>query len=287
MTSKYWHPVPPSLVTANSTRLGELILADTVGFRVGMLALVQAATLPSIMLEVKGVFSKNNIELGPNDGNFKTRTNVSAYTLALGANLSAPVQPATSTPIPDQENLSFEELPIRARRVFQVDPYGNPYTLTNPIPVELSNGTIDIGDVSIFYGNNELVVNADGSINVNVVETPIAGQIERSIFNEVTGVANGIQTQIVFYTVPALKTAVLHRIVSSGDNFARFDVYLNGVLFDTQRTWFGSFNSSFEYTTGTNSGIVLNAADTIAIKVLHTRPFLGVFDARIQVLEIT
>ena len=133
----------------------------------------------------------------------------------------------------------------------------------------------------------------DGSLIGNigdalkVVEGPITGQTEKVIYNEVTSVANSVQTQVAFYTVPVSKTAVLRRVSVSGDNFARFDVLLNGNPIDTKRTWFSDFNANFEFIASANSGLTLNASDVISVQVLHTRPFVGSFEARIQVLEIS
>lgn len=135
---------------------------------------------------------------------------------------------------------------------------------------------------------DKLKVNADGSVNVNIVSAPVTGHTVVSKYNEVSSVASGVQTTIVSYTVPALKTAILERIDTAGQNVGRYDVFVNGVAFDTQITYFGgSFNALFEYSTGTSDGFTLNAGDIVAVKILHTSVFVGNFTGRIQVLEIS
>lgn len=148
------------------------------------------------------------------------------------------------------------------------------------VVINASTDNIAIADAT---SGNKLKVNVDGSINVT--ETATNG-LEKNLYNGITSVAGGIQTQIVSYTVPVSKTATLHRIEVSGDNYARYDVFYNGNIISTKRTWYSNFNANFEYITRSDDGISLIAGDVISIKVLHNRPYFGAFESRIQVLEI-
>ena len=105
------------------------------------------------------------------------------------------------------------------------------------------DGTVSIGDVHILGpapDNNELIVNNDGSINVNVVETPIAGNTVKNIYNEVNAVVSGAITTLVQYTVPIITGSILYRVSVSGENIAKYMLFVNSVQIDTRRTYYGS-----------------------------------------------
>lgn len=131
---------------------------------------------------------------------------------------------------------------------------------------------------------HELKVNTDGSLNVNVIST--TNGITKNIFNEITGIVNGISTLLVTYTVPVGKKTVLEKIAVSGSNIAKFEVYINSNKIDVQRTYFSSpLNTTFDYSTG-NGGYTLSALDNLTITVIHNRPSLGDFEGRIQINEV-
>jgi hypothetical protein len=60
----------------------------------------------------------------------------------------------------------YDNEPSTALRNVLVNKYGAYYDATNPLPVAF-DGTIEVGDVSIVQGGNTMVVNPDGSINVD------------------------------------------------------------------------------------------------------------------------
>jgi hypothetical protein len=96
-----------------------------------------------------------------------TQVNLSAYTVAAGAFIYQDQQARVTIPPPDIIQAVYEQEPVVAVRVLDVDQLGNPYSPTNPLPVAF-DGTIDIGDVSIVQGGNTLVVEPNGTINVNL-----------------------------------------------------------------------------------------------------------------------
>jgi len=106
-------------------------------------------------------------------------------------------------------------------------------------------------------------------------------------YNEVTGVASSITTQVVTYTVPLSKTAVFQKASVSGENIAKFTLLFNSVVVDTRRTFFGSMNEIFDFLSWDNNGTQLVAGDNVQIQVLHTRPTVATFEARLQILEIS
>lgn len=283
-------PVLPILFTANGGAQGQIQLSTTLGLFVKQEVILNANTLEPLNVQIKQVLSDTQILVGHPTANIQHRMDVSAYTLAKNANLSAVKQRKSTLPNEERLYASYIQEPSNSWRVTPVDSFGNSIDNTNPLPVSFEGG-ISIANVGIIGpdpDNNRLDVNTDGSINVNIVSAPITGHLVRSIFNEVLSVPSGFETLIVSYTVPIGSSAILERSDTSGDNVARFNVYLNGSAFDVQRTYFGGeFNAHFEYTTGTSDGFVLNAGDILTVKVLHNRPFVGNFTGRIQVVEIT
>lgn len=103
-----------------------------------------------------------------------------------------------------------------------------------------------------------------------------------SNFNQVTSVASGVLTTILSYTVPVGLTSYMGFIEATGTNIAQFQVSINSTVNAIQRTYFGGeLNTSFNYNFGSQNGYVLNAGDTVLVQVIHTRPNVGDFEARL------
>lgn len=131
---------------------------------------------------------------------------------------------------------------------------------------------------------DELAINPDGSINVSVTSSN-PGTI-KSFYNEVTSVATAILTPINTYTAPVGKISYLQQVEISGTNIAEYTIEINSIIKAKKRTYFGS-NLDIEFIFALGSiGLPLIVGDIITIKVIHNRPNLGDFDARIQVVEI-
>jgi hypothetical protein len=287
---KKWLAVPATPFTADGTQFGVVTIADTNGFKVKGDAYIAASGLPLLQVQIQRVISSTTLIVGhpgttPQPNHF---INISAYTVVSGAVIGFPEQDKNKIKADDIDQAVYEADPTVAIRVIPVDPYGALVGPDNPLPVAF-DGTITVGEVEIkgSPSGDLLNVNADGSINVNIVESPVTGQTVRSFYNQVVNIVEGVETTLVSYTVPPGYTAVLERASVSGENIARYDVLYNSALFDTRRTMFGGdLTSDFDYTTGTSNGLVLNAGDNIIIQVLHNRPYVGTFNARLQVLEI-
>ena len=140
-----------------------------------MRVILTATGLPPLELEVKEIDGNDNIQVGPfpnklgapgqNTG-ITARTNISAYTVALGATIFADEQKRPAIDNIEIVRATYEEEPTVAVRSIMVDPCGNLVGPENPLPVAI-DGTMSIGDVSIVECGNTLVVNPDGSINVD------------------------------------------------------------------------------------------------------------------------
>lgn len=204
-----WRQLSPRSFVEDGKANGEVALDDTIYLRVKQIVTIEAIGESTLNLEVKRVISPTRIALGPKDTNINTRIDLSAYTVGKISTLSAAEQDKKIPSDKDQMKHSYEQEPILARRVINVDPYGDFYTVKNPLPVQLSNGSINIGSVnaelevqlshlddspnagdvhdSIRIGDGEdlLAINPDGSINIS-----LSAKENPTIINKPIGTAN-------------------------------------------------------------------------------------------------
>lgn len=131
---------------------------------------------------------------------------------------------------------------------------------------------------------NELNINPDGSINVNITTSNV-GDV-RTIYNEITSVGTSVLSTILTYTAPSGKTTFLQTIEVSGTNIAEYQILKNNTIFDKKRSYFGGdLDKEFVFA-HSGTGLPLVVGDIIAVKVIHIRPNIGDFNARLQVLEV-
>lgn len=108
----------------------------------------------------------------------------------------------------------------------------------------------------------------------------------KNIYNESLALPSGILSTITTYTVPSGKTSALERVSITGDNIAFYQVLINNVVIDSKHTMFGmSLNTDFNFISPSSVGLSLIAGDIVTVKILHNRPFVGNFSARIQATE--
>ena len=130
-------------------------------------------------------------------------------------------------------------------------------------------------------------VNQDGSFNVNISATSVEDtDVARNIFGSINGVPSNVETQIVQYTVPEGKRAVIIRAEYSGEQIGLYKVYVDNIQQAARRTHHGiGLTGQFEITDSISSGLVIPAGSIVKVTVVHSRPGLGQFDSRIQVVE--
>lgn len=181
--------VGPLALALNGGANGLVTVSDTKGFRVKSQVVLQGTGLPNLTLEIKRVLSKTQFYVGEK-GNILQREDISQYTLAAGSTVHQPEQDRPGVPIDQHERAVYEEEPVLAKRVILVDEYGEFYDTANPLKVQLSDGSIEIGTVNaevevqlshkdnspnpgdvadsvrVGDGVDELAINPDGSINV-------------------------------------------------------------------------------------------------------------------------
>ena len=307
----------------DGNQFGQVTLANTAGFFTKQSAYLTATGLPTLAVQIKRVLSPTVLIVGTiNNAQIGSwpPLNISAYTVANNAAIGAEIQPKNNAAMDDIFKAVYESDPTVALRVIFTDQYGNLYSEQNPLPATFS-GSISIGSVEIKGPSGDLLVvnpdgsinvdvnndvtiaggeievvgptgnilnpNPDGSVNVVISNAPSSTSVVKNTYNEITLVPSGATMTVVSYTVPPVTQSVLQRIAFSGDNIARYDLLINGNTQDTARTMFGGdLTGMFDFTSGNDSGLLLNAGDTVIVEVLHNRPDVGTFEARIQVLEI-
>ena len=304
MYEKRLAAVPPQLFTADGTVGGQITIAEPCLFKVKQQVILYSSTQGQSVYQIMRI-DDNVLYVADIGGKITDRADVSAFKVANGANISAVEQNRSTIPEQEVERLTYEEEPVVARRVILVDQCGDKIGDTNPLPVTATfSGNVQVGDVRITAynndptpgslpssvrisdGTNQVKVNPDGSLNV-IVESGIGSSTPVNQFNAITSAASGISTLLLSYTVPVGYTANMFRIEYGGDNIGQFDVHVNSALVARRRTYFGGeLADTFEFAANGANGYPLNAGDIVQLYVLHNRPFLGNFEARIQLILI-
>jgi hypothetical protein len=193
MMEKRLAAVPPQLFTANGGSDGIIEVASTDYFVVKQKVYLSANTLPNLdNLEIKKILNETQLVVGPETGNIESIADVSLYTVTLSATIAANIQKRPSIPFEEFMRAIYQEEPTVAMRTFLVDKLGRHYTNENPFPI---NASVSIGDVNVQLthqdnspnpgdvhdsirigdGTNEAIVNADGSFDVNQLNSLMDG----------------------------------------------------------------------------------------------------------------
>jgi hypothetical protein len=104
-------------------------------------------------------------------------------------------------------------------------------------------------------------------------------------FNDISSVPSNTLTTILTYIVPnTITKGYLIRADYSGSNIAKYTTTLNSHIISLARTYFGGdLNYTDEFDTANGLGVLVNQGDVIQVQVIHSRPFPGDFEARIEV----
>lgn len=124
--------------------------------------------------------------------------------------------------------------------------------------------------------------------NPLVVNSPdIIVRPQENIFITSPTVPPNISTSLGSYTVVFPNTAYIERIAVSGENVAKYSIYVNNILVDSQYTFYGALNTSFEFISRNSFGFPVMTGDSISVEVLHAGPGTGEFNARLQFVLIS
>lgn len=194
-TERRYLAISPQSFTADGTTLGVVTIASlkidqSRMFKVKQVVTLMGTGLTNIDLEVKKVLSDTQLVVGPLNTRIDSVYDVSAFTVAVGATIEAREQKRPIIPEQEITTIIYDEEPTLAHRNVLVDWLGNYYSSNNPLPVQLSDGSIDIGTVNaelevqlshkdnypdagdvadsvrIGDGTDVLEINNDGSINI-------------------------------------------------------------------------------------------------------------------------
>lgn len=302
MYEKKFKAVPPQAFTANGTSLGSLAIADASLFKVKQQVIIKATSLPDLYVEIKRIeaASPHLIYVGDPKKSIDDRTNISAYTVALGATIELPEdQKRPIITADDHERAVYEEEPTVAKRVVIVDKWGNKIDETNPLAVAATfDGDVQVGSVRITACDNdpvmgdihssvriagpdcdnEMIVNTDGSINVNIVNSPDDPGLVIT-HNEISSVVSGVETTILTLVSPPGDYRIA-KIDVSGDNVAHYRVKINGSTINNKRSYWCDFNQTFVFE-GNDAILKIPAGDTLTVTVIHNRPNVGSFEATV------
>lgn len=127
-------PIAPRAFTANGTATGLITLADTIGFRTGAL-IVLRTNVDSARGRIRTIVSTTQMIIEPE--NRQGFLNLSAYTVVSGASIEQ-MEEVFAPEMEDGQLFQsvYESHPVTAIRTTSVDPYGEPYTTANPLPVD-------------------------------------------------------------------------------------------------------------------------------------------------------
>lgn len=135
------------------------------------------------------------------------------------------------------------------------DENGDPFTALNPLPIA---GTVTISGPP------------------GVLST---------VYSNVSSVGSSVLTTMQTYVTPATGNTYLQKVDASGTNIAEYTLEIDSVVMDKKRTYFGSaLNIDFLFSE-TTSGLLLTPGSVVVLKVIHSRPFVGDFNSRIQTFE--
>lgn len=310
ITEKKYTVIPPTALTANGTTDGLITIVSTYCFKVGQCVLFkQGATF--FKAKIQRVISETQFIVIDENQSIVTTKKLDMSAFLIGATVELMEVKRPVIDILEIQRQVYEEEPTVALRTHQVDWLGRSYDASNPMPVQLSNGNIDIGTVNaelevqlthidnypdagdvadsvrIGDGTETLEINPDGSINVVFSPFPSGGITPKSVYAEVSSVASATLTTVVAYTVPVGKKATLERISMSGQNIATYTAEVNSVIVDKKRTWFnGPMSEEMNFITSSGGSIQLAASDVVRVRVVHNRPAVADFNARIDIIEI-
>lgn len=140
------------------------------------------------------------------------------------------------------------------------------------IDAELQAANISLISVdSHVDGIEALLSSIDAKLTINP---------NKNYYNEISAVASGVYTTILTKTVSV--DSKLKLVSVSGTNIAEFEVVLNGLTVDKQRTNHGSaLNCLFSF----ENGVSLVPADVVLVRVKHNRPTAGDFNAKFIIEE--
>jgi hypothetical protein len=137
-----------AVFTANGTIDGIVTVASTRGFKVKARVQLQSTAQAQSEYEIKAIPNSTTIIVGPIGQSIDVYSNVSAFLLADNSSIVQYKQKRPPIGPGEIDRATYEEEPTVARRTVLVDEFGDKYATDNPVPVQLTDGSINIGTVN-------------------------------------------------------------------------------------------------------------------------------------------
>lgn len=161
ISERMFYRIEPKAFTLDGTSNGIVSVASTYGLKVGQIASIKSNTQSQKEYKIKSVMSETKLLVGPTDKPIHVFSDVSALTVSDNATVEIREQKRPSIDPVNIQGMVFEEEPTVALRSHLVDWLGRSYGTSNPVPVQLSSGSIDID-----------TVNADLSVQLTRTDKP-------------------------------------------------------------------------------------------------------------------
>lgn len=159
---RWWKAIPAQSLTQDGNTGGDVYIADACLFYVKQQVVLSASGQPDLTCEIKRICGPTRIMVGEKGKGIRNVIDISVYTVAGGATIRAAEQGRPPIKPQDIDRATYEEEPTVARRVFNVDKCGNPYTKDNPFPV----------DAEINVDNVEINIDLPDSEGLTVLNVP-------------------------------------------------------------------------------------------------------------------
>jgi len=162
-TERRWDAYSTTPLTADGTLNGIISVADTFGLYTKMAVSLASNTQPKTTFQVKAVLSPTQVQLGLPSTDLNQFSDLTAFTVADSADLTAPRQNIPVIKPDDIQNAVYAREPIVGLRQAQVDKYGRyiDSTVGDDGKVRLSTDSevnVEVNSVSLFSKPYDAVV---------------------------------------------------------------------------------------------------------------------------------
>lgn len=138
-----------------------------------------------------------------------------------------------------------------------------------PSPSRVATGNANPTAVEVFVGNS-----SDNPIPVDIIGCNV------NDYGTLTALASSTKTTIVSHTVPSGMTLKIKQVQVSGSNVATYTIEVDSTEEAKKRTYFTEYNAEFDF-----HGFEIGEGSVVDVKVIHSRPSTGDFEARILGIE--
>lgn len=150
-------------------------------------------------------------------------------------------------------------------------PYAN-----QPLDRRGPTGTLRI-DSLLVDGSGNTVSFVNGALSATLVTAGSA----YTTFSEILAVPSGVTTTILSYMVPPGSTLSLRHATGSGDNIAKYMLYIDSIEIAKKRSWYTDFNVDFFFEADVNEGVQVLSGSVLELTVIHNSAMPGDFNASI------